>query len=204
MDMQEMLRMQSLLVETVGAQKKLIGQSARLLESQQHENARLQQQLANAAAMLQQAAQRLESGGQRFGQDALGVIRAQGGQALADGAEQKLQQLNLGIEKTAGRMEWVSKVAGEQALTLNRAQTTMVWKSLSVLAAGALLALGGASAWAWTKKKEAGRYSVNADFGRAISQADVILCGERLCANIEAKGQRYGDEKQYRQIKARP
>lgn len=204
MDMQESLRMQALLLETVGAQKKLLGQSARLLESQQQENARLQQQLANAMATLQQATQRLEGGGQQFGQDALGVIRAQGGQALAQGAEQKLQQLNQGIERTAGRLEWAGKVAGEQALTLSRAQTTMVWKSLFVLTAGALLALGGASVWAWTRKQEADRYRVDAELGRIISRADVVKCGDGLCANVETKGKRYGDKDQYRRVKARP
>lgn len=204
MDMQELLRMQTLLLETVGTQKKLLGQSARLLESQQQENARLQQQLAGAAAMLQQATQRLESGGQRFGQDALGVIRTQGGQALAQGAEQKLEQFNQGIERTTGRLEWVSKVAGDQALTLNRAQTTMVWKSLAALAIGSVLALGGASAWAWTKKQEADRYQVEIELTRAINRADVIKCGDNLCANVETKGKKFGDKGQHRLVKPRP
>lgn len=204
MDMQELLRMQTLLLETVGTQKKLLGQSARLLESQQQENARLQQQLTNAMATLHQATQRLEGSGQQFGQEALGVIRAQGGHALAQGAEEKLGQLNQGIERTTGRLEWASKVAGEQALTLSRAQTTMVWKSLFVLVSGTVLALGGAGAWAWTKKQQADRYRIDAELGRIVSSADVIKCGDGLCANVEIKGQRYGDNNQYRRVKTRP
>lgn len=204
MDMDEWMRMQALLLETVEAQKKLLAQSARLSEGQQQDNARLRQQLTHAASLLQQAAQRLESGGQRFGQDALSVIGAHGGQALAEGAEQKLHQLNQGIERTTGRLEWAGKVAGEQTLTLTRAQTTMVWKSLSILVVGALLASGGASAWAWTKKQEADRYRVEAELGHAINQADVALCQDgRLCANIDTRVKRQGDKRQYQVVRTR-
>lgn len=204
MDMQELLRMQALLLETVEIQKKQLAQSARLLEGQQQEAALLRQQLADAAAALQQSAQRLESGGQRLGQDALRVIGAQGGQTLAEGAEQKLHKLNQGIEHTTARLEQAGNVAREQALTLTRAQTTLVWKSLSILAVGSLLALCGVGAWAWTKKQEADRHRVEADLGRIINQADVIQCDGGLCANIETNGKRHGDKGQYRPVKTRP
>lgn len=204
MDMHELLRTQSLLIETVDMQKKLLAQAARLSEIQQDENARLQQQLIHTAAALQQATQRLESGGHAFGQEALAVIRAQGGQTLAQGAEQKLQQFREGIDSATGRLEWAGKVAGNQAMTLTRAQTTMVWKSLGTLAVGAVLALGGASAWAWTKKQEADRYQVEVELTRAINQADVIKCGDNLCANVETKGKPFGDKGQHRLVKPRP
>ena len=64
--------------------------------------------------------------------------------------------------------------------------------------------LSNASTWAWTKKQEADRYEVDAELGRIISQADVTKCGERLCANLETMGKRYGDNNQYRPVKKRP
>ena len=39
---------------------------------------------------------------------------------------------------------------------------------------------------------------ITADLMRAFNRADVVLCEKnQLCANVDTKGKRYGDHKQY-------
>ena len=39
---------------------------------------------------------------------------------------------------------------------------------------------------------------------RAVAQSDVVLCGDQLCANVDLRGARSGDRKQYRAVRPRP
>ena len=38
----------------------------------------------------------------------------------------------------------------------------------------------------------------------AYYASDVVICGDRVCANIDPKGQRTGDKRQYVQVQPRP
>jgi hypothetical protein len=203
MDMQEMARTQALLLETTQAQKKLLEQSAMLMESHKRENAQLRSQLMQATAHLQQATQQLELGGQRFGVDAMKLIGDGTRKVLMENAAQAMDQVHRQTEVTSQRLTAAAETAREQSRQLNRAQTTMVWKSLIFMAVGALLLVGGSSLWAWTSSKEALRYRVEADLGRRVSQADLVKCGEGLCANVDGKGQRLGDKQQYAPVRLR-
>jgi hypothetical protein len=44
---------------------------------------------------------------------------------------------------------------------------------------------------------------IDAALMQAYNRADVSLCQGRLCANVDAKGARYGDDKQYLIVKPR-
>lgn len=203
MDMQEMMRMQALLLETTQMQKKLLEQSALLIESQKRENAQLQSQLAQATATLQQAARQLEGGGQRFGHDALKIIGESSRKVLTENAAQAMGQVHQQAETTAKRLTSAADAARKQSKQLNRAQTTMVWKSLGFMTIGAVLVVAGTSLWAWSSGQEAQRNRVEAELGRRISQSDIVKCGAGLCANVDAKAARVGDKNQYVPIKSR-
>ncbi|MGH8083444.1 MAG: relaxation protein, partial [Lysobacter sp.] len=45
----------------------------------------------------------------------------------------------------------------------------------------------------WQMKEEIRRNQIRVELLRAYNQADVKLCGERLCARIDGQGQRQGD-----------
>ncbi|PXV59073.1 hypothetical protein SAMN04487785_1179 [Dyella jiangningensis] len=203
MDTQEMARTQALLMETTQMQRRLLEQSTLLIESQKQENAQLRGQLAQATAALRQASGQLEAGGQRLGHEALQVISDSARRVLADNAARAMGQIHQQAETTAKQLASAADAAREQSRQLNRAQTTMVWKSLALMAVGAVLLAGGAGLWAWTSGKEAQRYRVEAELGRRISQSDLIQCGDGLCANVDAEGERVGDQKQYVPVKSR-
>jgi hypothetical protein len=204
MDMQENLRLQTLLLETTQAQKKLLEQAVTLIESQKREEARLRQQLTDVTSLLTETASRLEGGGQRLGHEALRVIGESCRHVLAEHGAQAVGRLHQQAESTAQRLAQVADVAAEQGRQLSRAQSVLVWKSLAVLAVGAVLLTAGSSLWAWHSRQEAQRYEVEAAIRRRIGAADVVRCGEYLCAHVDAKAPRVGDKQQYQQIKPRP
>ena len=203
MDMQEMLRVQALLLEAVQEQEKLLEHAHRAEEAHRQENALLRQQLADLTAALQQSAQRLERGGQRFAEDALRGIEAGSCQVLKKNAIEATAWMDQRTGETLQQLKHTAEVTTEAARQLNRAQTTMVWKSLAFLAVGGVLMVAGTGAWAWNKKQEAARYQVEADLSRRITQSDLVQCGEGLCANVDLKASRAGDRKQYLPVKSR-
>jgi len=54
-----------------------------------------------------------------------------------------------------------------------------------------------------TSRDEVRRNAIETALPRAYNQADVTLCGGRLCANIDESAQRFGDRKQYPRVKPR-
>lgn len=203
MDTHEMTRMQATLLESGRTQKHLLAQAIALVETHKRENALLREQLAQATATLQQVAQRLEQGGQRLAGDALREIGIGSRQILKENSVEAVEQVHRRTSEALQLLQRAVDAAGEQSHQLNRAQTTMVWKSLAFLALGGVLLVGGTSAWVWNNQQQAQRYQVDAETGRLVARSDFIQCGEGLCANVDLKAQRVGDNKQYVPVKPR-
>ncbi|RXD62645.1 relaxation protein, partial [Xanthomonas perforans] len=73
----------------------------------------------------------------------------------------------------------------------------------AVVLGGLLLLLGGGG-WLLTQYRQEIRDNrLRAELLRAYNGADVMLCGDRLCANVDTKGAAYGDRRQYRPVKPR-
>ncbi|WP_235429830.1 hypothetical protein [Xanthomonas sp. GPE 39] len=53
-------------------------------------------------------------------------------------------------------------------------------------------------------REELQRYENAIPILQAYSASDAVICGGRICADIDANGQRTGDKHQYRQAKPRP
>lgn len=79
----------------------------------------------------------------------------------------------------------------------------LLWKVVGVcLASLALVVLGGG----WLSRhyyEEIRRHQVSAQLLQAYDAADVTLCDGRLCANIDPKGDRFGEDDQYRPVRDR-
>ncbi|HEY0504728.1 MAG TPA: hypothetical protein VGD42_14700 [Lysobacter sp.] len=203
MDMHESTRLQALLGESIQLQTRLMELMNLGAEAHRQENHLLREQLTRLAGSLEQSAHALRAGGQQLGNEALQVIRQGSGPVLERNVADAVDKLEQQTARIAGKLEWVAQTAGEQARQLTRAQTVLVWKSLAVLAVGAVMLVGGASVWAWQEKQEAQRHRIDADLGRRISQADIVQCGDGLCARVDPKAPRTGDRRQYWPIRPR-
>jgi hypothetical protein len=93
---------------------------------------------------------------------------------------------------------------GRQIERLERVHRHVVWK-VSGIAVCALLALGlGGAALSKHYYDKIEENRISAELLRLYNHADVVRCGEQLCANVDMKGQRYGDKNgQYLPVKPR-
>lgn len=203
MQIQDPARLQALLVDCVELQKTLMAQTNLIAEAHRHEAESARQRLMELAATLGHSAQRLERGGQQFGEQALQILRNDSSAVLTHSANDAIASLRAQAEAITAKLSWIAQAADEQTRQLTRAQTTMAWKAAIALGVGALTLAGGSTAWAWRQKEEAARYGIDAELGRRITQADIIRCGEGLCANVDLRAQRIGDRKQYLPVRTR-
>jgi hypothetical protein len=141
--------------------------------------------------MLQQATD-------RFRADVSGLVDKAGAQ-IAQEARHAL------VPATAHYQNAVSTTTAQLHAT---GRTIWLWFG----AVGAILLLVLLVAWSilgyyrrelGATKAELQRYENAASVVQAFNASDVILCGGRLCVSAEANGQRYGDKRQYRQVRPR-
>ncbi|MBB3179473.1 hypothetical protein [Variovorax sp. Sphag1AA] len=140
---------------------------------------------ASSGAM-QQGAQRLHGGAERFTQQAMQAISHGSQAAVAQGAQQALGQFNHQLQQSTSHALSAADTLREQSRTAGRAQHALVWKALIALAIGSLLAAGG-----------------SAEFGTAILRATqsgtLTVCGKEpvLCVKVGEKSRRAGERGEY-------
>lgn len=124
------------------------------------------------------------------------VMRAGLGQSMAD-YRQRIDAAGRGVEVA-------SQALVGQLSRLQRMHRQLIWKTLGVVVlALALLLAGGA----WLSLHYTGVIRDNqlsAELLQAYNRADVTLCGNgKLCANVDTRGSRYGEHRQYLAVKPR-
>ena len=128
--------------------------------------------------------------------------------------EQLLGKIKNGLDKPVNDYEQRLREAGtllrdgsqtlaQQFQRLERLHKLLVWKVVGVtVTCLAVLLVGGG--WLSSHYYNAVRDNqVAADLLKAYNAADVIVCEQRLCVNVEPKGKRYGENGQYLPAKTR-
>ena len=117
------------------------------------------------------------------------------GKAMA-GYEQRLrdsgQLLHSGAETVAAQMRKTESLSRHVA-----------WKVLASAVAALALLLGGGIYLSMQYRQQIRDNRLQAELLRAYNQADVTLCGERLCANVDLKAKGAGPQGQYRPVQLR-
>lgn len=197
------MNLQAMLAEAMQLQKRLMEQANLGAEVHRQEHQAQRAQLADAIAQMQRAAQQLDSTGQRTGTDALQIIREGCSTALERGLVDVLRTLHPKVEHLTTQIDSAARTAGEQSRLLKNVQTTLVWKSMAYVAAGGAMLVAGATAWAWQQKRVADEYRIEAELAQRIRRADLVQCGDGLCANVDTRAARVGDRRQYLPIRSR-
>lgn len=147
---------------------------------------------------LQQEAEAMGESGRRFREDIAGIT----GQAAGRIAQEAEDALKPQLREHA------------QALTSLRAQiermgrTARAWTFASLATLGltvvvALLLLGHVRRELATAKAEVQRYDDAIPVLRAFYASDALICGDRMCVNVDTSGPRSGDRKQYLPVHVR-
>lgn len=204
MDAHEWRQTRDALLEVVDIQKRQLAQMARLLDIQRQEHEQTRDRMSQAQASLLAGARELGEGGQRLAQEVMRELGSQGRQRMGEALGQPLEDAKKGIEQIAGRMTRSGDMAARQMEGLARSQRALAGVSLVWLGVGGLFLLMGTSLWAWQMVRQARQHSVEADLGARIGRADLVKCGNGLCANVDISIRGQGDRQQYRPVRGRP
>ncbi|WP_248279441.1 hypothetical protein [Xanthomonas campestris] len=157
------------------------------------------QREARMSASFNQQIQSLQQQVSQFRQEVKGIVTAASAQIATEAKD--------AVSPVA--REYYRAVSATSAHLQGASKTVWMWFA----AAGAILLLVVLVGWAVlgyyrrelsTVKEELQRYENALPVLQAYSASDAVICGGRVCANIDPNGQRTGDKRQYRQAKPRP
>lgn len=183
--------------------KTLIVQLAAVVERLDQRSEAAVRRVEQAGAELSRSAQQLGSSSGSFTREVSQALQSQSGEIIGRGLGGAVERFN---GQLAGTARTASSAAGEleaQSKALNRERRTWLSLGLSALLIGSLLAIGAAVYAVRQSRQEIARNQVEARLLQAINQADVTLCGEHICANVDTAAPRAGNAKQYLPVKSR-
>lgn len=161
------------------------------------------QRVEHAGAALDQRARWLADSADGFTQSSLQAIKAQAGAAIDRGVGQAAEQCNARLRETSESAASVARELDDVRSRLSRERRTWLWFGLGALAIGSLLSVAAAGYAVMTSKAQVERHRIEAVLLRAYNEADVTLCDSQLCAHVDAKGPRHGENKQYQRVMPR-
>lgn len=150
-------------------------------------------------ASFSQQIQSLQQQVGQFRQEVKGIVSGASAQIAAeakDAVSPVAREYDRAVSATSAHLHGASKA---------------VWMWFG--AAGAILLLVILVGWAVlgyyrrelaAAKDELQRYENAVPVVQAFYASDAMLCGDRVCVNVDPNGQRTGDQRQYRQAKPRP
>ena len=157
------------------------------------------QREARMSASFSQQIQALQQQVGQFRQEVKGIVSGASAQIATeakDAVSPVAREYGRAVSATSAHLHEASK-------------TVWMWFG----AAGAILVLVLLVGWAVlgyyrrelaAVKDELQRYENAVPVVQAFYASDAVVCGDRVCVNVDANGQRAGAQRQYRQAKPRP
>jgi hypothetical protein len=184
------------LQDVLAGQEKVMAQAAVLLQYQQDQH-------QASLAQLRQAGAAVGEGSQSLARDVVKTIETQGRHALRDGLDDAVGHFRQQLDGSLAETRSVLSTLADNAARASTVQTSLVWKGLVALLIGSVLAVAGTWAYARAQLKQIERQRMEARYLEAFNRADVVLCGEDLCANIDPSVPAQGADRRYRPIRPR-
>ncbi|MCL1560539.1 hypothetical protein [Xanthomonas nasturtii] len=135
---------------------------------------------------------------------------------LVGGAVPQLQQawqraLDSGLAPASRRLDAVISRSGTALQAVETAHEaprrrwlTRAWLTCAGLIVATVLACASSVYLLTEARQDLTRYRLDAKVLHAVANSDVVLCGDRLCANIDLRGARSVERNQYRTVRPRP
>ena len=182
----------------------LIGKTAALMEQFERRCEAIEQGLQATSAELRSLTKQLP---EVLGQAASGVMQSVPGQVLSQvqhGLSQPVAEYQKRLDKAGSDVGKVSHSLALQIKQMAGLQRLLVWKVFGVTATCFLLLLGGGIWLSMHYARIIEDNQIAADLMQTYNGADVVVCERnQLCANVDIKGKRYGDRRQYFPVIAR-
>lgn len=160
--------------------------------------AEMAQREASMSASFTQQIQALQQHVSQFRQDVAGIVRGAGAQIATeakDAVSPAAREYDRAVSATSARLQGASK-------------TVWMWFATAASILLLVLLVGWAVLGYYRRelasvKEELVRYEEAIPVLQAYYASDVVICGDRVCANVDPKGQRTGDKRQYLQVRSR-
>lgn len=183
--------------------KTLIVQLAAVVERLDQRSESAVQRVEQSSIALDRSAQHLGSSASGFSREVAQALQQQSADIIGKGLSGAVEQFNRQLGHTARLATAAADEFEQQRKALNRERKAWLWLGCGALLIGSLLSIGTAIYAVKQSRQELAGNRVEATLLHAYNRADVTLCDGALCANIDSKGPRYGDTKQYRPVKPR-
>lgn len=123
---------------------------------------------------------------------------------IEPGMQRSVTDYEQRLQVAGQQLQQASHALSNQIQRLQMLHRQLIWKVAGItLGSLALILLAGG----WLSSHyydEIRRYQLSADLLKAYNAADVTLCDGKLCANVDAKGRKFGEQGQYRPVHDRP
>jgi hypothetical protein len=182
----------------------LISKTAALMEQFERRCDDIDQRLLASSEQLQQLTQSLPGVVKQSAEDSMQALPRQVLSQVQQGLSRPVADYQQRLDRAGTEVGSVSHALAQQIKRMETLQQLLIWKVVGVTAACLLLLLVG-GIWLSTHYTHViEENQLTADLMRTYNNADLVMCDKRqLCANVDAKGKRYGDHGQYMPVLSR-
>lgn len=182
----------------------LIDKTATLMAQYERRGAAIDARLQALDDTLQGLAQQLPVVVKTSADGVLQTLPGEMGSVMREGLGRSMDDYRQRLGTAGHDVESAAQALAGQISHLQRLHRQLIWKAMgAVVLALALLLAGGA--WLSMHYTRVIRDNqLSAELLKAYNGADVTLCADgNLCANVDTRGVRYGEHRQYMPVKPR-
>lgn len=182
----------------------LIDKTATLMAQYERRGAGIDARLQALGEVLQGLTQQLPVVVEASTQELLQTLPDDMTNKLREGLDRSISDYRRSLDTASREVENTSRALAGQISQLQRLHRQLIWKTLGAAMLTLALLLAGGTWLSIHYTQMIRDNQLSADLLKAYDGADVTLCGTGgLCANVNAKGARYGDRRQYLPVNPR-
>lgn len=181
----------------------LVGNAAVLMEQFERRCESIDQRLQGLGQNLQALTQQLPAIVKQSADGSLQGLPNQVMSQLKDGLDRPVHDYQQRLRTAGGEISAEAGALAQQLKRMERLHRMLIWKVIGVTAVCLLLLLGGGAWLTMHYADEIRQNQVSADLLNTYNHADVTICDGHLCANVDARGKRYGQHGEYVPVKDR-
>jgi hypothetical protein len=182
----------------------LIDKTATLMVQYERRGAAIDARLQAIGDTLQGLTQQLPVVVRTSTEGMLQTLPAEMGSVMRNGLGQQLGDYRQRLDAAGHDVEKASRSLAGQIGQLQRLHRQLIWKATGAVALTLALLLAGGAWLSMHYARVIRDNQLSADLLKAYNRADVTVCGNgSLCANVDARSARYGEHRQYLQVRSR-
>ncbi|MDR1075905.1 MAG: relaxation protein [Xanthomonadaceae bacterium] len=179
---------------------RLLGKASMLMERFQRQCDHIGQQQQQLVRQLQQTTQTIPDTVQQSTRNLMLHLPETVTTQVQRGLDQPIDAFSRRLHQAGGQVGQNTQALTAQLQQLQRLYRQLSWKIIAVVFGALALLLAGGGWLMGQYRADIATHQIQADLLRAYNQADVVLCGRQLCANVDMRGTGAGDHQQYRMV----